>query len=72
MGSEGGTLELEGVDGKSFFGAGSRTCRPASSPIRSTAATATWRLEDDRLSRAPATTISTGSAGTTSATRCRP
>ena len=42
-GLESGKIKLDGVDGKAFFTAGcSRTCKRASSPTRSTAATATW------------------------------
>ena len=49
-----------------------RTPWKASSPIRSMAATRTWRLEDDRLSRRALRLLATMSASTASPTRCRP
>ena len=63
------SMKFEGVDGKAFFERSSRTCKGISSPIRSTAAIATWSawkmigyprraLQLSRLDRPPQRTLS--------------
>ena len=42
-GLEDGSFKLDGYDGKTFFSSSSRTRRTAFLPIRSMAATRTWR-----------------------------
>ena len=72
-GLESGELKLDGADGKAFFEQVVKDMQMGffADPIYGGNRDMVG-VENDRLSRAPATTISTGSTVTTSAFRCRP
>ena len=72
-GLESGDVKLEGADGKAFFEQALKDIQMGffADPIYGGNRDMVG-VEDDRLSPAPATIISTGSIATTSAFRCRP